>query len=143
MRFLACACQKAANFCFASPLALLLTCLPRGCRVQHHKSALLQLSSQLPLSSSTSSHLCSAASCSCEPDCHLVPHLELGLDALVGGLLLGGTSPFSIELALATWCHSNKYITCIPLYHRIKVPQFSDTSLKITTSLCSCGAPVL
>ena len=76
-------------------------------------------------------------------NCYVVPHLELGLDSLVGGLLLGGTSPCSIELALATWCHSNKYITCIPLYHPVKFPQFSDTSLKITTSVCSCGAPVL
>ena len=63
-RFLACACQEAASFCFASPLALLPTCLPRGRRSQHHKSALFQLLSQHPLSLSTSPHLCGAASCS-------------------------------------------------------------------------------
>ena len=52
----------------------------------------------------------------------------LGMDALVARLLLSGASPCSVELALATWFHFNKYITCIPLYHRVKVPQFSDIS---------------
>ena len=63
-------------------------------------------------------------------NCHLVPHFQSGLDALVARLFLGGTSPCSIEFALATLCHSNKYITCILLDRRGKVTQFSDTSLK-------------
>ena len=64
-----CVClPRGHKFVFASPLALLPTCLPRGHRSQHHKSTLFQLSSQLSLSSSTSSHLCGAASCSCEPE---------------------------------------------------------------------------
>ena len=67
-------------------------------------------------------------------NCHLVPHLQSELDALVARLLLGGISTCSVELALATWCHSNKYITCIPLYHLVKVTQFSDTSLKNNNS---------
>ena len=160
LRFLMHACQETASFCFASPLALLPTCLLRGRRSQHHKSALFQLSSQLQLSLYTSSHLCGAASCSCEPElpsvttlpvgtgrpcgtviawwhksllnwvrsCHLVP--LLGTDAFVAWLLLSGASPWSVDLALAPWCHSNKYITCIPLNHRVKVTQFSDTWLK-------------
>ena len=65
------------------------------------------------------------------------------LDALVARLLLGGASPCSIEFTLATWCHSNKYITCILPYHCVKVRQFSDTSLKINNLSDSCGAAVL
>ena len=39
-----------------------------------------------------------------------------GKVALAAQLLLSGASPCSIECGtLATWCHSNKYITCIPL----------------------------
>ena len=39
LRFLACAYQEAGSLCFASPLALLPTCLPRGRRSPHRKSA--------------------------------------------------------------------------------------------------------
>ena len=62
------ACQETASFCFASPLALLPTCLPRGHRAQHRKSALFSFLSQLPLSLSILSHLCGAASCSFEAE---------------------------------------------------------------------------
>ena len=68
LMFLTHACQETASFCLASPLALFPTCLPRGNRSKHLKLARFQLLSQLPLSSSTSSHLCGAASCSCEPE---------------------------------------------------------------------------
>ena len=66
LRFLTRACLETASFCFPSLLALLPMSLPRGRRSQHQKSALFLLSLQFPLSSSTSSHLCGAASCSCE-----------------------------------------------------------------------------
>ena len=126
------ACQETTSFCFESPLALLPPCLPRGRWSQHPKSALLKLSSQLPLSLSTTSHLCGAASYSCEPElpygttipvrtgcpCGMVIawwsksllswarfwHLVplLGTDTLVARLLLSGASPCSVELTLAT-----------------------------------------
>ena len=100
MRYLTCACQETASFCFASPLALLPTCLPTGHRSKHHKPALFQLSSRLPLSSSrlplssfTSSHLCGAASCSCEPELPSGTTLPVGTGRLVARLLIGGASP--------------------------------------------------
>ena len=130
LRFIACARPHAMNLKrFASPLALLPTCLPRGSRSQHRTPALFPFSSQLPLSPSTSSHLCGSVPCSCEPGSAVLDHTSLlGTDALVARLLLSGVSPCSVELALATWYHFNKYITCIPLCHRVKVPQFFDTT---------------
>ena len=67
--------------------------------------------------------------------CHLVPHLPVGIGRHCGTVFapLCGASP----------CSCGIENVCIALYHCVKVTQFFDTSLKITTVHCSCGTPVL
>ena len=76
--FLTRACQEAASFCFASLLALLLTCLPRGRRSQLRKSALFQF--LLKLHHAPVVHLLALVTL----NCHLVPHIPVGIGHLSG-----------------------------------------------------------
>ena len=76
-------------------------------------------------------------------NCHLVPHFQLGLDALVAWLALF----FVVQVPAQLSCHRVALYwinLCVFPYHHVKVPQFSDTSLKNNNQslLLWCTCPV-
>ena len=105
--FFTSACQETVSCCFASPLALPPTWLPRRPQVATSQVR------PVPVFSITSIVFiyfiasCGAASCSYEPELPSGTTLPVGTGRPCGmvGIILCGASPRSIELALDTWCH--------------------------------------
>ena len=104
------ACQETVSCCSGRPLSLPRTCLPRRRQVatsQVHPVPAFVATSIVFIYFNASG---GAVSCSCEPELPSCTRLPVGTGrpCSMVGIILCGESPCSIELALATWCHSIK-----------------------------------